>query len=467
MKKRSLLALLLVAVLLLSGCALVKKDEAVDAKRIIVQVGSDTVDKATFNNFVTYYLQQQKANYDQQDAYYQQMYGFPLYNFDVTDKDNIDKARDAALDMYVENFVKKQKAAALGLDTLTDEELADIKVSAEKEYADIKESIVTYYGIDTTAVDEAELATQLDTMASLMGYSVESFESAAKTEATEEKLKNSVVKDIAVTREEVESDFESKVAAAKTSYEGNLSAYGAALLNGETTYYAPAGYRNVRQILVKLAQADSDAITAKQSEITTANTLLTSAASTLTSYEEADTQGYSEEELAAHQTALDEAKTAKDEAQAKLDALNAELTALQDTAYAACKVRADEVYAKINAGEDFTALIAQYNEDTGMPENGYAVCEGFTSFDEAFVTAAMGIPAVGGVAEPAKGSYGYYIIRYDGDVKEGAVDIETVAQSLSDALLTTKQDNAYADAVAQWVNDAKSVTKTYKSRLLD
>ena len=42
MQKKALLALLLVLTMILSGCSLIVKDEAVDAARVVIRVGDDT-----------------------------------------------------------------------------------------------------------------------------------------------------------------------------------------------------------------------------------------------------------------------------------------------------------------------------------------------------------------------------------------------------------------------------------------
>ena len=46
MKKKALLAMLLVMTLLLSSCALIKKDEAVDAATVILKLGDEEITKA-------------------------------------------------------------------------------------------------------------------------------------------------------------------------------------------------------------------------------------------------------------------------------------------------------------------------------------------------------------------------------------------------------------------------------------
>ena len=145
-----------------------------------------------------------------------------------------------------------------------------------------------------------------------------------------------------------------------------------------------------------------------------------------------------------------------DEAQAKLDEVQAAYDALKETAYANIQAKADEIYQKaIAEGADFDALVAEFNEDTGMPAAGYAVREGYSFFVASFVDAAMALEKVGDVSEPVKSDYGFHIIQYSADITEGTVALETVSDTLGAELLSEKQDQAYADALAAWVSEAK------------
>lgn len=87
---------------------------------------------------------------------------------------------------------------------------------------------------------------------------------------------------------------------------------------------------------------------------------------------------------------------------------------------------------------------------------GYPVCEGFTQFDAAFVEGAMALQNVGDYSDKIEGSYGYYIIQYTSDVVEGAVDMETVHDTISSSLLSSKQSTVRDEVVAQWVKDANA-----------
>lgn len=74
------------------------------------------------------------------------------------------------------------------------------------------------------------------------------------------------------------------------------------------------------------------------------------------------------------------------------------------------KAKAEEVAARAKAGEDFDALIKEYNEDPGMESSpdGYVFTEG-EMVDEFYQgTKAL---EVGGISDPIKSSYGWHIIQ--------------------------------------------------------
>ena len=112
--------------------------------------------------------------------------------------------------------------------------------------------------------------------------------------------------------------------------------------------------------------------------------------------------------------------------------------------------------------KDWDTLAEAHNDDPGMKagaanaETGYPVCEGFTQFDAAFVEGAMALQNVGDYSDKIEGSYGYYIIQYTSDVTEGAVDMETVRDTISSSLLSSKQSTVRDEVVAQWVKDANA-----------
>lgn len=76
----------------------------------------------------------------------------------------------------------------------------------------------------------------------------------------------------------------------------------------------------------------------------------------------------------------------------------------------ALKAKAEEVASRAKAGEDFDALIKEYNEDPGMESSpdGYVFTEG--EMVDAFYQGTKALE-IGGISDPIKSSYGWHIIQ--------------------------------------------------------
>ena len=439
MQKKSILALLMAAMLILSGCSLVTVDQAADNARVIVDVNGETVTKQQISNAVN--------NTISQNEYMNQLYAM----FGMTGSNPTDTATiiPQVIDAYVENLVSLQKAKELGLDQMTEEEQAKIQEHADEDWKTFLNQVAQNYfpgltlegeALEAEAqkyIDEYKLATKAD------------FVDSATKEVLLEKLEADTVKDVVVTEEELAAGLEERVAADQETYTQDPNAYGSAVNKGTVAYYAPAGYRMVKHILVKLEDADSTAISDKEKAKTEAETALTNAKTAL--------------EEAAEDADKDALQSAVAEAEKAVQEATAAVTEATEAAFANIQAKVDEVYAKATAeGADFDALIKEYSTDS-MPEAGYAVKEGFTDFVESFVTASMGLANVGDVSEPVRSNYGVHIIKYVGDVAEGPVALDTVRASLEAELLTAKKNATYTDAVKAWT-DAANV-KTYPEKM--
>ncbi len=83
----------------------------------------------------------------------------------------------------------------------------------------------------------------------------------------------------------------------------------------------------------------------------------------------------------------------------------------EESVTGAAKAKADEVYAKVKAGEDFATLAKTYSQDPGTAANGGDL--GFFGKGKmvpAFEEAAFAL-AVGSYSEPMRTVYGYHIIK--------------------------------------------------------
>lgn len=455
MRKRIFLVILMIAALVLStSCSLIEKDAAVDAQTTIIEVAGQTFTKAEVQTAVDNTLSYQ--------AYIYNMYGM---SYDTTDETHISDAQDSAIQSLIQEAVVKQKATELGFYDFTSDELADIQSTVDSNYDSYISSVKTNYFADTELTgDDLEAAVEAK-MAELGYPDKDSMLEDQKDTKAQEKLKASVVKDVAVTDEEIQTEYDTRVEQAKSSYADSLSQFGSDVTNGTTIYYRPAGYRYVKNILRKLSDDDSTKISDLESQITSAQSDLdTNTTSIAALPEDASTDT---EDQANSRTELTSAKA---DLEAQLADLNTQLADAKEAAYAAIQPTVDEIVTKLNAGEDFDALMEEYGEDTGMQSepaktDGYPVCEGDTNWVDEFTTASMALENIGDVSAPFRTDYGIHIVKYVSDIAEGAVALDAVKDTISSDLLSSKQDDLYNSTVDGWVTDANA--KIYKSRLTD
>ena len=447
-----LVGLMAFVVAVTSSCGLIVKDEAVDAQTVIIEVAGQSIVKSEVQQAITNVMDYQEYVYS--------MYGM---SYDRTDADAIASAQETAINALIEEAVTEQKITEYGLDQFTEEELATITKTVDETYANIIQSVQSAYFADTELTGD-ELDTAIDAKILELGYGTrEEILTSEKNTVAMDKLRELVVADVAVTDDEVSQEYASGVSSAMTTYASDLTQYAADVNNGEIIYFHPEGYRYVKNLLVKISDEDSAAIASLQTQI-------------------ADNQ----ETLAAVQTAIEELPAdpaedtedqvkSREELTGQVDTLTVDiadmttqLDTLTETAYGDIQATVDEIVTKIQAGEDFDALIAEYGEDSGMTVEptksaGYLVCEGLTSYYEVFVNEAMALKSVGDISDPFRSSVGVHIVQYASDLEAGQVKLSAIRGEIGAELLATKQDTVYGDTLNQWIAEANA--KTYTDRL--
>ena len=453
-KKKALLAALLAMTLLLSSCSLIVKDERKDAQSPILTLGDEVITKAQVQSAANNALYQMYLTY--------QNYGL---NLDPTDPQIVATAQDNAIAALKQDMVRKAKAKELGLDQLTEEDTAHMQEHIEEEMETYRSYAQNYMLTDEQkALEGEELEAAIQSALEELGFSDEDLKEHVTEEIVNEKLHDYIVKDVAVTDEDVKADFDSKVAADEEKYKENAASWASADRNGTTLYYAPAGIRRIRQILIKFKAEDQAVIDEASQRFTDAGTKLNSIQATIADAEavQANEEASPEDKEVAAQD-LKDAQEQLAAAQDELKAAQEALDAAREAAFANLDEDADAVVAALAENPDsWDQLAEEKNEDPGMKagavnaEKGYAVFEGMADFDSAFVDAAMALESVGDTSgKVASNMYGYYILKYVGDVAEGAVDYDSVKDAIHDTLLSSKQTEVYNGTIEQWVADAK------------
>ena len=236
MKKKALFSLLLAAVMVLSGCSLVLRDDNVDAKQSVIVVNGEHVTKQNFMNVYNYNLSQEQ--------YYAQM----MAQFGISDG-AVDEANvmQSTVNTYISSLVLSQKAAELGFDQFDEAETAAIEAEAAEQYAAQLDAVKTSYFADSELEGDA-LDAAVREYAASMGYTQDYYNGSVRNSHISDRLRSSVTDSVSINDEDLQAALDSKIAEEKSSYESNANAFATALKNGTTIYYTPSGYRTIRVI---------------------------------------------------------------------------------------------------------------------------------------------------------------------------------------------------------------------------
>lgn len=116
-----------------------------------------------------------------------------------------------------------------------------------------------------------------------------------------------------------------------------------------------------------------------------------------------------------------------------------------------------EVQAKLDAGEDFDALIEEYNEDTGVSSypDGYPYNDAIADkYYEAFSEAAAALE-LGEISAPVESTSGYHFLYKVSAIPTDPVPLEEVREAIYDYLLELEEYELYKAASEKWYEEIK------------
>ena len=410
-----------------------------------------------------YHLKEIVASFDggevsveEAEAQYEYMVSiYAQYGIDVAAYGLEDSVRQEVVATLAENAIVLHMAEQLGLG-LTEDQETQFATEATQGYESTVEMYYQSYFADQYE-DESEGRTAAAQYLNEQGYTYESTLKSLRETQLATNVYDYITADVTVTEEEVKAAYDEYVAADQSTYEASAYQFESAYTNGSDIYYTPEGYRVVKHILFQFddeqaAQyeelcAQLDALDAELAEATATDETATDAAAT---------DETAADETAAAETAADETATeeAAPRAAEEIEADIAEAQAQLDALYQQLIPEAEAAAARFESGEDIEALIAELNDDTGMPETGYAVSETADAstqmWDPAFTEGALSIEEVGGLSEPVLGTYGVHLIYYAGDLTPGATPYEDVRANVETLALSEKVNQTYADQIAAW-----------------
>ena len=441
-KIAKVLGLVLVLALVLSGCNLIEVDADMQADEDIAKldkqfskvVASYDGGEVTANDVMGEFTN----NYSQTYYLYQYYFGYSMT------ADEVHSLMEESIDQHVRNAIVAEHFDETM--ELSAEELAEVETLAQESFETAQ----------TGALDAAEGKTDKEKQANTRvllkqeGLTYDSIYAnqlvSTKVSKMEQSLRDAVTE---VSDEDLQAAYDAKVAEQQESYTDGSSFESDMSGDSAIVCWMPEGYRTVKHILV----IPEDEL---MSTYKTAVSDLSSAQSTL--------EGYQAELAALNDDDATEGARTAEEIQADVDAAEAAVADAQsavETAAQACldsvKDKTDEIYARLEAGEDFEALIAEYGEDPGMKNEptssrGYYVSAASANWEVNFRDAAMALENVGDYTmEPVISGSGVHIIRYESDVTAGPVALNEVRDALYAETLTEKQEANVTDTIDAWV----------------
>ena len=441
-KIAKVLGLVLVLALVLSGCNLIEVDADMQADEDIAKldkqfskvVASYDGGEVTANDVMGEFTN----NYSQTYYLYQYYFGYSMT------ADEVHSLMEESIDQHVRNAIVAEHFDETM--ELSAEELAEVETLAQESFETAQ----------TGALDAAEGKTDKEKQANTRvllkqeGLTHDSIYAnqlvSTKVSKMEQSLRDAVTE---VSDEDLQAAYDAKVAEQQESYTDGSSFESDMSGDSAIVCWMPEGYRTVKHILV----IPEDEL---MSTYKTAVSDLSSAQSTL--------EGYQAELAALNDDDATEGARTAEEIQADIDAAEASVASAQsavETAAQACldsvKDKTDEIYARLEAGEDFEALIAEYGEDPGMQNEptssrGYYVSAASTNWEVNFRDAAMALENVGDyTTEPVLSGSGVHIIRYESDVTAGPVALDEVREALYAETLTELQEANVTDTIEAWV----------------
>lgn len=435
MKAARILSLFIAILMMMASVSV-----AEDADPVVVKAGDVEIHLSEAQDFFDYFF-----------AQYDQLFTENGLQFSKQDAEYL-------LEMVIESLgqqaVLNGKVEELGLDEITDADKEDLRAEIEEMFS----TEVAAYAAMVNLPEEDVVA-----MYAAEGITVDLIYEQSLAQLPTNRLRDYVVKDVEVTDEAIEAEYQSYVDQDKATYENDVAAYerNTAYYGSGDIHFVPSGYRYAKHILLAMPEDVSAEMIDYEADMSTTESLIATLGDELAALENPAEGSAEGEEAPAPVRTADEIQADIDEQEAKLAELKSKYEELREQILPSLKPITDEIYKKLDDGATFDELVAEYNTDPGMESNpdGYKVHKDSIVWDTAFRDAAMALEKVGDVSEPILTDFGVHIIQYAGDVEGGPVPMgEEEIASVKEQLLTAKQDEFYQETVDGWMQEAEIET---------
>lgn len=404
MKALRLLAPLMAAALVLSGCNVIKINPDRDGAQIVAVVNGENITKKQVYDYCNEYM---GTNYQ------------PGQQVDVADADTFKSNKQTSLDDMIADKITKLKANDAGMYTFTADDQNEIDSDVSSYYQSTYDTALAKYQeqakTDPSINPEDKAMADVDAYLASEGTSRDQLRTEAEDSVAQEKLYKSVTDSVTPADTDIQNEYNTELSDQQTTFDASDTSViptenGSSTGSPETIVYYPNDtFFRVRQILIPIPSDIESKITADR--------------------------------------------------QTNTDASNSEANQLRDDALKTLLDKANSAYTQaVAANGDLTKLdqLIKYfgDNDPGMDTlpDGYLMSpDSKTDYDPSWTAAAIALTTIGQPSKPVGTDYGYSIIWITKKIAKGAVPLDQVKTQMTAAAKASMQNDAWENAVYQWV----------------
>lgn len=356
---------------------------------------------------------------------------------------------------YTPTVAEKEELKRQTIDHLIDLALIENKLieAGKNDLTDAEETLVRSYagnvyeslwqGFQQRVKNEGYDATeeQITSWLTEQGYTLDVVYQEALVNVRYSRIYELYCADVTVTDEDVEAYLqETFVGPDREAYEFDIPRYEREILaTGNESFFTPAGYRVIRQILLPYPQAVVDEINALQPAVEEGATALEDA------YHAVADAAIAGKDVEAEREAY------QAQSQAYADLLN-QVVALEQSALPMLKETTDEIALRYAAGESFDSLVAEYGKEAGEAAGGELLFHPESeNWAEAFKQAVSALKKPGEITEPFVTNLGIHIVLYQSDLPDGVHELtEEERAALQSSALENKQRETLHPFLDEW-----------------
>ena len=358
-----------------------------------------------------------------------------------------DEEKQAQRDEIVERFVGvgliQCKLREAGQNDFTPEEEENLRAAARNLYEQLWQGIWQKAQASGGDFTEAQVTEYL----AECGYSAEAIYEEYKNSERRYRAIDLYCPATTLTEDMVREYYENQfLDPDRERYENNIDLYEQEILAQQNeSFYTPAGYRAIQQILIEYPDAVNKGLAVEKARFSAAAQAVAEALQPLADAA-ATAQGWDD---------ISEACAGYAEAAKALEAAQAEIVQKREAlAMPLVQPTADEIKTQFDAGIDFTSLIDRYSADTSAQnteKGGYPVHPDSKNWPAEFLQAASALEKPGDISGPVLTDLGVHILYYASDIPEGEHELTSEEQeTLNVSALTYYQNQALEALMAEW-----------------